>query len=111
MSQIGRSTTVALRPKPVDHRIEKRPFNACVLREGGSPFVGMRRSGGGTQRVVLGEEARERQEIRDMAVVLQQTSSVTAYQFLASRSTAASSLTVELLRHRFPRQLKNRCIR
>jgi hypothetical protein len=34
----------------------------------------MRRSGGGKQRAVLSEEARERQQIRDMAVVLQQTS-------------------------------------
>ncbi|MEQ1844384.1 MAG: hypothetical protein ABL983_02260 [Nitrospira sp.] len=28
----GRSTTVGIRPKPVDHRIEKRPFNVYVLR-------------------------------------------------------------------------------
>jgi hypothetical protein len=34
----------------------------------------MRWSRGGTQRVVLSEEARERQQIRDMAVVLQKTS-------------------------------------
>jgi len=32
MAASGRSVTVGIRPKPVDHRIEKRPFNACVLR-------------------------------------------------------------------------------
>ena len=26
------SLIVRCRPKPVDHRIEKRPFNVCVLR-------------------------------------------------------------------------------
>ena len=71
MADSSRPVTVDIRPKPVDHRIEKRPFNACVLREGGSPFVGMRRSGGGKQRVVLSEETRERQQIGDLAVVLQ----------------------------------------
>ena len=49
-------------------------------------------------------------KICDMAVVLQQTSPVAAHQVLASKSTASSSLAVELLSHRFPRQLKNRCI-
>ena len=63
----------------------------------------MRRSGGGTQRVVLSEEARERQQIRDMAVVLQQTSPVAAHQVLASKNTAAFSLAVELLSYRLPR--------
>ncbi len=57
----------------------------------------MHKSGGGKQRVDLSEEARERQQIRDRAVVLQQTSQVAAHQVLASKSTAASSLTVELL--------------
>ncbi|MBC7837944.1 MAG: hypothetical protein H7Y39_04800 [Nitrospiraceae bacterium] len=66
----------------------------------------MRRSGGGTQRVVLSEEARERQQILDMAVVLQQTRPVAAHQVLASKSTASSSLAVELLSNLFPRQLK-----
>ena len=70
----------------------------------------MRRSGGGRQRVVLSEVARERQQIRDMAVVLQQTSPVVAHQVLPSKSTASSSLAVELLSHRLPRQLKNRCM-
>lgn len=43
----------------------------------------MRRSDGGKQRVVLSEEARERQQIRDLAVVLQQASPVAAHQVLA----------------------------
>ena len=66
----GTEAITAFDPKAVEHRIEKQSFNACVLRWGGSPFVGMRRSGGGKQRVVLSEESRERQQIRDMAVVL-----------------------------------------
>ncbi len=69
----------------------------------------MRRSGGGKQRVVLSEEARERQQIHDMAVVLQQTLPVAVHQVFAIKSTASSSLAVELLSHRLPRQLKNRC--
>ena len=60
-----------------------------MLREGGASFVGMRWSRGGTQRVVLSEEARERQQIRDMAVVLQQTGPVAAHQFLARNSKAS----------------------
>ena len=70
----------------------------------------MRESGGGTQRVVLSEEARKRQQIRDMAVVLQESSPVAAHQVLASKSRASSSLAVEFLSHRLPRQLKNRCM-
>ena len=54
--------------------------------------------------------ARERQQICDMAVVLQQTSPVAAHQFLPRKSTASSSLAVEWLSHRLPRQLKNRCM-
>ena len=69
----------------------------------------MHRTGGGKQRFVLSEEARERQQIRDMAVVLQQTSPVAAHQFLARKSKASSSLAVELLSNLLPRQLKNRC--
>ena len=70
----------------------------------------MRRSGGGKQRVILSEEARERQQIFDMAVVVQQIRSAAAHQFLVSKSTASSSLAVELLSHRLPCQLKNRCM-
>lgn len=70
----------------------------------------MRRSGGGKQKVVLSEDARARQQIRDMAMVLQQTGPVAANQVLASKSTASSSLAVELLSHRLLRQLKNRCM-
>jgi len=70
----------------------------------------MRRSGGGKQRAVLSEEARERQQICDLAAVLQQTSPVAAHQVLASKSTASSSLAVELLSHQLSRQLKNRYI-
>lgn len=70
----------------------------------------MRRSGGGKQRVVPSEEACERQQIRDMAVVLQQTSPVAAHQVLASKRTASLSLAVELLSNLLPRQLKNRCM-
>ncbi len=71
-------------------------------------LVGMHRSGGGKQRVVLSEEAREHQLIFDMAVVVQQTRSAAAHQFFVSKSTASSSLAVELLSHRLPSQLKNR---
>ncbi|MEO7859935.1 MAG: hypothetical protein ABIU05_05735 [Nitrospirales bacterium] len=70
----------------------------------------MRGSGVGTQRVVLSKEARERQQIRGMAVVLQESSPVAARQVLASKSPASSSLAVEFLSHRLPRQLKNRCM-
>jgi hypothetical protein len=70
----------------------------------------MRRSGGSTQRVVLSEEARERQQIRDMALVLQESSPVAACQVLASKSPASSKLAVELLSHLLPRQLENRCM-
>jgi hypothetical protein len=70
----------------------------------------MRRSGGGKQRVVLSEEARERQKIRDRAVVLQQTSPVVAHQFLTRNSKASSSLAVELLSNLLSRQLKNECV-
>ena len=70
----------------------------------------MRRSGGGKQRAVLSDEARERQQIRDMTVVLQQTTPVAAHQVLASKSTASSSLAAELLSHRLPRQLKKSCM-
>ena len=70
----------------------------------------MRRSGGGKQRVGLSAEVRERQQIHDMAVVLQQTSPVAAHQVLASKSTASSILAVELLSNLLPRQLKNRCM-
>lgn len=55
----------------------------------------MRRSGGGKKRAILSEEARKRQQIRDMAVVLQQASPVAAHQVLASKSTASSSFAVE----------------
>ena len=70
----------------------------------------MGRSVGGKQRFVLSEEACECQQIRDMAVVLQQTSPVAAHQVLDNKSTASSSLAVESLSHRLPRQLKNRCM-
>ena len=56
------------------------------------------------------QEARERLQIRDMVVVLQETSLVAAHQVLASKSSASSSLAVELLSNLFPRQLKNRCM-
>ncbi len=29
VTALVRSLSLAIRPKPVDHRIEKRPFNAC----------------------------------------------------------------------------------
>ena len=51
----------------------------------------MHRSGGGTQRVVLSEEARERQQIRDMAVVLQQTSPAEASARVALTRGGAST--------------------
>ncbi len=70
----------------------------------------MRRSSGGKQRIVVSEEARERQQVRNMAVVLQQTSPVAAHRVLARKSTASSSLAVELLSNLLPRQLKNRCM-
>ena len=34
------------RPTAVDHRIEKQPFNAYVLRQGGCPLAGTRQSNG-----------------------------------------------------------------
>jgi hypothetical protein len=91
MGQVTSNATGRSRPKPVDHRIEKQPFNACVLREGGASFVGMRWSRGGTQRVVLSEEDRERQQIRDMAVVLQQTSPAEASAGVALNRGGAST--------------------
>ena len=103
LGQSWPSTTIGIRPKPVDYRIEKQPFNACVLRHGVSPFAGMRRSGGGTQRVVISEEAREPLQIRAMAAVLQQASPVAVHQVLASKNTASFSLAVELLSYRLPR--------
>ncbi len=44
------------------------------------------------------------------AAIFQQTSPVAAHQVLASKSTASSSLAVELLSHLLPPQLKNRCM-
>lgn len=38
---LGRSATVGIQPKAVDHRIEKRPFNAYVLRQERFSFTGM----------------------------------------------------------------------